>query len=101
MVEQIVQEKSRNEQLQALRDQRISHVYVNWTEIDRYRQPGNYGFTDYVTQELVRDELAATQKLLRLVPAHLVLQRRPLASDSELNDRFEVFEVPQVIEYDN
>ena len=37
----------------------ITHVLVDWSEIRRYRQPGNYGFTDFVTQEffdgLVRD----------------------------------------------
>jgi hypothetical protein len=27
----------------------ISHVYVDWADIARYRSPGNYGFTDYVT----------------------------------------------------
>ena len=26
----------------------ISHVYVHWGEIDRYRRPGNYGFTAFV-----------------------------------------------------
>ena len=29
----------------------ITHVYVDWSEIARYRSPGNYGFTDYVTPE--------------------------------------------------
>jgi hypothetical protein len=27
---------------------RISHVYVNWGEIYRYRQPGNYGFPESI-----------------------------------------------------
>lgn len=27
----------------------ITHVYVDWFEIERYRSPGNYGFTSYVT----------------------------------------------------
>jgi hypothetical protein len=27
----------------------ITHVYVDWSEIARYRSPGNYGYTDYVT----------------------------------------------------
>jgi hypothetical protein len=30
----------------------VTHVYVDWYEIERYRSPGNYGFTDYVTPEL-------------------------------------------------
>lgn len=29
----------------------VTHVYVDWHEIERYRQPGNYGYTDYVTPE--------------------------------------------------
>ncbi len=33
----------------ALHDLGVTHVYVDWREIERYRQPGNYGFTDYVT----------------------------------------------------
>jgi hypothetical protein len=94
VLQQIVEGKNRDERLQALCDLRISHVYVNWSEIDRYRQPGNYGFTDYVTRELVRSELADTQKLLRLVPVHLVLQLPPSQFDpDQVRERFEVFEV--------
>lgn len=26
----------------------VSHVYVDWDQIDRYRSPGNYGFTGFV-----------------------------------------------------
>ncbi len=26
-------------------------MYVDWSEIDRYRSPGNYGFTAFVTPE--------------------------------------------------
>ena len=29
----------------------ITHVYVNWLEILRYRAPGSYGYTDFVTPE--------------------------------------------------
>ncbi|MSR59374.1 MAG: hypothetical protein EXS05_17315 [Planctomycetaceae bacterium] len=29
--------------------QGITHVYVNWLEILRYRAPGSYGYTDFVT----------------------------------------------------
>ncbi len=36
---------------QALKDRGITHVYVDWKEINRYRSPGNYGFTDFVTPE--------------------------------------------------
>jgi hypothetical protein len=33
-------------------DEGITHVYVNWFEILRYRSPGNYGFSDFVSPEL-------------------------------------------------
>jgi hypothetical protein len=29
----------------------ITHVFVDWFEIDRYRSPANYGFTPFVTHE--------------------------------------------------
>jgi hypothetical protein len=35
----------------ALRDQHLTHVYVDWREIQRHRQLGGYGFTDFVTPE--------------------------------------------------
>lgn len=35
-----------------LAERGVTHVYVDWFEIDRYRSPGNYGFTPYVTPEL-------------------------------------------------
>ncbi|MEZ6062259.1 MAG: glycosyltransferase family 39 protein [Planctomycetaceae bacterium] len=31
-----------------LKEHSVSFVVVNWSEILRYRQPGSYGFTDYV-----------------------------------------------------
>jgi hypothetical protein len=34
-----------------LRRRGITHIFVDWSEIARYRSPGNYGFTDYVTPE--------------------------------------------------
>jgi len=36
----------------AVRDRGITHIFVDWNEIARYRSPGNYGYTDYVTPEL-------------------------------------------------
>ena len=36
------------EQIRAtLRQQGITHVLVNWSEILRYREPGSYGYTDF------------------------------------------------------
>jgi hypothetical protein len=50
--------KSKDERLAALRERNISHVFVQWSEIDRYRSPGNYGFTDYVTEDIFRELVA-------------------------------------------
>ncbi len=42
-----------------LKAEHIAYVYVNWAEILRYRIPGSYGYTDYVTpqrfQQLVKE----------------------------------------------
>lgn len=51
--------------------QRISHIYFDWGEIARYRSPGNYGFSDWVTRDLVWNELVHQQGLLRLVPLEM------------------------------
>jgi hypothetical protein len=45
----------------------ISHIYIDWAELERYRQPGNYGYSPYATRELVHGELVAQQQLLRPV----------------------------------
>ena len=34
-----------------LSEEGITHIYVNWNWILRYRSPGNYGYTDFVTPE--------------------------------------------------
>ena len=35
-------------------EQKLTHIYVDWREIARHREPGKYGFTDFV----VRDRFA-------------------------------------------
>lgn len=44
---------------QKLKEEHIAYVYVNWAEILRYRLPGSYGYTDYVTparfEQLVKE----------------------------------------------
>jgi hypothetical protein len=32
---------------QTLRRHGITHILVNWAEIQRYREPGSYGYTDF------------------------------------------------------
>jgi len=45
----------------------ISHVYVNWPEIARYRQPGNYGFSP-IPQPALFSQLVNTGVLEPLPP---------------------------------
>lgn len=48
--------KSLAERRATLRQHRVSHVFFHWSEIDRYRQPGNYGFSSDVSREQVYQE---------------------------------------------
>ena len=43
----------------ALRERRLSHIYVDWKEIQRHRQLGGYGFTDFVTPARFADWVTA------------------------------------------
>jgi hypothetical protein len=56
----------------ALRERNISHVYVDWSEINRYRSPGNYGFTDYVTPARMRQ--LVDQRILQPIDGVLDLR---------------------------
>lgn len=84
--EQIMKGRTREERRAALLDRRLSHIYVSWSEIERYRSPGNYGFTDYVTKSLVRNELTGDQGLLRKVPLDI---------DPDVGEVFEVVTPPE------
>jgi 4-amino-4-deoxy-L-arabinose transferase-like glycosyltransferase len=44
---------------QALQERQLTHIYVDWKEIQRHRQPGGYGFTDFVTPARFADWVAA------------------------------------------
>jgi len=46
--------KSREEILKALRAQGITHVFVNWLEILRYREYGSYTYTDFVSPRTMK-----------------------------------------------
>ena len=69
--EQLLRDGTTDDRRDALRRQRISHVLIDWMELNRYRSPGNYGYSDYVTPELLQTEFVATG-LLRLVPTEIV-----------------------------
>ena len=67
LFEQLVKGKTAAEVEAAMAAQQITYVYVDWGEIDRYRSPGNYGFTDFV-QPAVFDRLVAEGVLAPLPP---------------------------------
>ncbi len=64
--EQLVKDKTATEVRAELLSRNIAYIYVNWSEIDRYRSPGNYGFTDFV-QPAVFDRLVS-QGVLEPLP---------------------------------
>ncbi len=78
-IEQIASGRTSDQIRAKLKELGVTHLLVNWNEIRRYRQPGNYGFTDFVTQALfdglVRDGLlmpsyptSLTKSLYRVRP---------------------------------
>ena len=58
--EQLMRDRDAQQRLAVLRKHEITHVFVYWRLIDRYRELGNYGFTDYVTRDFVQQELVQT-----------------------------------------
>jgi hypothetical protein len=87
-LEILMKGRTRAERLALLEANDISHVFVYWREIDRYRS--TYGFTDYVTRELVRDELAAEQRILRRVPLTVLVDDGVVPLPRESAELFEV-----------
>jgi hypothetical protein len=51
--EGLMKGRSRRERLDALRRHAVTHVYVHWGELARYRSPGNYGYSDYVKPDVI------------------------------------------------
>lgn len=51
-LETLIRGKDPAQQRAALSDAGVSHVFVHWGELKRYREPGNYGFPPYITKEL-------------------------------------------------
>jgi len=50
-IELLAEGRSPEQVREALRRRSIDYIYVDWFEIERYRSPGNYGFTPFVTAE--------------------------------------------------
>ena len=55
--------KSRTEQIATLKQHGITHILIQWSEINRYRQPNNYGFSEWPQptdiQQLIDDNIAS------------------------------------------
>ncbi|MFM7074362.1 MAG: hypothetical protein ACKO38_21445 [Planctomycetota bacterium] len=53
----------------AFREAHITHVFIDWSELARYRSPGNYGHSSVATPAFVHGELVERQRLLRPISA--------------------------------
>ncbi len=82
--------KTLDEQRRILAEHRVSHVFFHWSEIARYRQPGNYGFSEYITRERIYRDFVQTG-LLRYVP----VPSRDGWLDPQSGEIFEVIYLPQ------
>jgi len=65
LLEQLTKGRTAQQIQAAFDEQGISHVFVHWGEISRYRTSG-YGFTDYVQPDLL--EWLVEQKVLEPLP---------------------------------
>jgi hypothetical protein len=50
-IELLANGKSAEELRRGLEARKLTHVYVDWKEIGRHREPGGYGFTEFVTRD--------------------------------------------------
>jgi hypothetical protein len=57
--EALARDHAPEEVRKSLLDRGISHIYVSWPEIARYRSPGNYGITEFVQSRIFADLVAA------------------------------------------
>ncbi len=65
--EQLARDRTSAQVHQELTDRGISHIYVAWGEVRRYRSPGNYGITDFIQPE-VFEKLVADGVLEAIEP---------------------------------
>ncbi len=79
--ERLLRDRRGDQRREALQAEGISHVFIHWGELARYRSPGNYGYSDFVTRDLVWNEMVDQQRLLRPVP---------LEMDRQVGELFEV-----------
>jgi len=70
----------------------ITHVDVNWTEILRYREPGNYGYTDFVHP----DRFVDLQRMGILGPQCLPIEYTMTPLKEDLRERLKLW-APRLI----
>ena len=70
ILETLARGRSAEEVRRSLLDRGVTHVYVDWPEVERHRKPGGYGFTAWVTPEVFAD-LAKNGVLERMPPPGL------------------------------
>ena len=58
-IERLASGKTPQEFHSELKRRGITHIYVDWKEIKRHRDPAGYGFTDFVTRERFAEWVAA------------------------------------------
>ena len=59
LIELMASGKSDPEFHEALRQRKLTHIYVDWEQIQRHTQPGGYGFTEFVKRSRFADWVAA------------------------------------------
>ena len=58
-IETLAAGKTPEQLRRTLLEQQLTHIYVDWKEIERHRQPWGYGFTDFVTPARFADWVSA------------------------------------------
>jgi hypothetical protein len=53
LLQEIVEGNSPSAIRENFRRYGITDIYINWKEVDRFRSPGNYGYPEFVTQQVI------------------------------------------------
>lgn len=68
LLERVLRASSREERREIFRSAGVTHVQIDWNEIERYRSPGNYGFAPVITRQAIERQLVQDDRLLRRLP---------------------------------
>lgn len=82
IVEGLMAGRGPEEARRELAGRRITHIYVDWAEVERHRKPGGYGFTPFVTPArfagLVDAGVLGSPVLMSNDGRHVVYTVRPI-----------------------